>query len=725
MTLNFGDKSSSTYLEIAILKFVVEMCQSELSKRLLRDYRFSDNPATSFETKEEFEEVKADIVQAFTKCNMKLKYVLGRTWGSIPCDNHEDIQPLFGFLWSRSKDEITNNLKLNIKGYKKGIKQGKDLKDMTNQEIDEAVITRAVMLRISGQIYKNLEWLFATVSFSWKILTSMSLEVTSPSELNVDLEEKDPKLVKTIKSMLKELRKVGSINPFKRAWIDMGERLYGFLVAVDGSKVGYAGKVFCMKHSTINGITRIVSTLAQSRSRLSKRNVIANETVARILGNNLLKDILKGIEQQIQGSSIHLINIGDSVASLFSFHEKTKLNNTLMVNASRKFYTSSRELVEECNELYNARLDVGYIETWQNPADAISKYEKNPIDVCNSKLYRFGPELTMEELQNRIIISYRREKQPVFDATKLLQIANQEENVMKRRKESEEKVLVLTRSMKIRESEESEMKGTDCTSIAEKKKRILNPKEIIKRILRTKEDWLNLGYQAEEFVDLGKNLEHLYAKFYTIQSLLTFNWCVSAIKKSLTNCKAKGKMSAIDMFKESLCQMIENSQKKYKPNIEGSEYNEAMRLWIIRPRLTESATKRYFNAAFLMCLNEHDPIKWKVIRYHHLIESEIQFTAHRTQKGTLVNIMRGPLGFFWKTMVKDVKAYIKGCGDCNRMRPMTVACNMGRTMLRDSEMHYGFSHVSLDPLGSIKVSWGRSVREVTPLIIQCLTTKCI
>ena len=89
---------------------------------------------------------------------MKLKYVLGRTWGSIPCDNHEDIQPLFGFLWSRSKDEITNNLKLNIKGYKKGIKQGKDLKDMTNQEIDEAVITRAVMLRISGQIYKNLEY---------------------------------------------------------------------------------------------------------------------------------------------------------------------------------------------------------------------------------------------------------------------------------------------------------------------------------------------------------------------------------------------------------------------------------------------------------------------------------------------------------------------------------------------------------------------------------------
>ena len=76
-------------------------------------------------------------------------------------------------------------------------------------------------------------------------------------------------------------------------------------------------------------------------------------------------------------------------------------------------------------------------------------------------------------------------------------------------------------------------------------------------------------------------------------------------------------------------------------------------------------------------------------------------------------------------MVKDVKAYKQGCQECNRIRPMTIACSMGRIMLRDSEMHYEFSHVSLDPLGSIKVSWGRSVREVTPLIIQCLTTKYI
>ena len=100
------------------------------------------------------------------------------------------------------------------------------------------------MLRVSGQLYKNLEWLFGACSFSWKVLTSMALEITTPKELNVDLMQKDPKLVKVIKEMLKELKKVGRIEPFRRSWIEMGERLYGFLAIVDGSKPGMQERCF-------------------------------------------------------------------------------------------------------------------------------------------------------------------------------------------------------------------------------------------------------------------------------------------------------------------------------------------------------------------------------------------------------------------------------------------------------------------------------------------------
>ena len=106
-TLSFGDKSSATYMEIGIIKFVVEECVLELSKRLLRDHRFSDNPASSYRLKEEFDAVKADIERAFSKFGIKLKYVLGRTFNEEPTDGHADSQPLFGFLWTRSTDDVT------------------------------------------------------------------------------------------------------------------------------------------------------------------------------------------------------------------------------------------------------------------------------------------------------------------------------------------------------------------------------------------------------------------------------------------------------------------------------------------------------------------------------------------------------------------------------------------------------------------------------------------
>ena len=260
-TLKFGDKSSATYMEIAILKFVAESCVLEQSKRLLRDQRFSDNPASSYKTKEEFNAVKEDIERAFAKYNIKLKYVLGRTFNEKPTDDHADSQPLFGFLWTRSTDEVTNNLTLNIKGFKKGVKMGKDIKDMSDLEIEEEIITREKMLRVSGQLYKNLEWMYGACSFNWKLLTAMCLEITTPQELTFDISQRDPQLVRQVKEMIKELRSVHQINPYRRAWVNMGEKLMGFFVYVDGSKPAYAAKVFCLTLLTVRDTTRLSSNL--------------------------------------------------------------------------------------------------------------------------------------------------------------------------------------------------------------------------------------------------------------------------------------------------------------------------------------------------------------------------------------------------------------------------------------------------------------------------------
>ena len=89
----------------------------------------------------------------------------------------------------------------------------------------------------SVQLYKNLEWMYGACSFNWKLLTAMCLELTTPQELTFDISQRDPQLVRQVKEMLKELRSVHKIKPYCRAWVNMGEKLMGFCVYVDGSLV--------------------------------------------------------------------------------------------------------------------------------------------------------------------------------------------------------------------------------------------------------------------------------------------------------------------------------------------------------------------------------------------------------------------------------------------------------------------------------------------------------
>ena len=117
------------------------------------------------------------------------------------------------------------------------------------------------------------------------------------------------------------------------------------------------------------------------------------------------------------------------------------------------------------------------------------------------------------------------------------------------------------------------------------------------------------------FVDIKDKVQQSYAKFYTIQALITFHWCVARLKglqdKGLAS---RGEISAVETFREAVCQMFELSQMIYKPVVDGSEYNPGLRLHIIRPRLSDSAQMRFFNGTFLICLNDQDPLKWKIIR---------------------------------------------------------------------------------------------------------------
>ena len=99
---------------------------------------------------------------------------------------------------------------------------------------------------------------------------------------------------------------MNEILPFPCAWIGDGETFHGWFVCVDGSKFGYAAMLFTLTFLTVKGITKIMSRLATSKSKLGKRNAYVHENLSRILGNAITSDVLDRISPQLTGRSLKI-----------------------------------------------------------------------------------------------------------------------------------------------------------------------------------------------------------------------------------------------------------------------------------------------------------------------------------------------------------------------------------------------------------------------------------
>ena len=78
-TQAFGDTSAAFGLEVATLKYIVANAVLSVSKYILEYIRYSDNILYSFETQEEYEEVKKDLEESFSRFNFPLKYLISTT----------------------------------------------------------------------------------------------------------------------------------------------------------------------------------------------------------------------------------------------------------------------------------------------------------------------------------------------------------------------------------------------------------------------------------------------------------------------------------------------------------------------------------------------------------------------------------------------------------------------------------------------------------------------
>ena len=106
---SFGDPAASIGLELAILKFIVENAELDITKFVLEFARYADNIVFSLESAEEYFKVKQDLVKTFKQFSMNLKYVVSDI-STDPNVLHDEsrgpdpVETLLGLVWSLIDD---------------------------------------------------------------------------------------------------------------------------------------------------------------------------------------------------------------------------------------------------------------------------------------------------------------------------------------------------------------------------------------------------------------------------------------------------------------------------------------------------------------------------------------------------------------------------------------------------------------------------------------------
>ena len=74
---------------------------------------------------------------------------------------------------------------------------------------------------------------------STKAQSSRACELSNVNKLEVDLKTKDPEFAAWAQGYIVNLRKIDQRLPFRRCWIPAGYKLTGFVVSLDGGKLGF------------------------------------------------------------------------------------------------------------------------------------------------------------------------------------------------------------------------------------------------------------------------------------------------------------------------------------------------------------------------------------------------------------------------------------------------------------------------------------------------------
>merc|ERR1711984_19886 len=131
-------------------------------------------------------------------------------------------------------------------------------------------------------------------------------------------------------------------------------------------------------------------SLAITRSKICKRNVVSHEVSAGKLGGEALYCLLQPMAFDFWDKELLLPFKIDSTCFLAMLNNQIQMKNMLLMNSVAAF---KEELLKISCMFPRARITVGHILGDMNPADSLTKLYKDPVSAINSMIYRFGPKI--------------------------------------------------------------------------------------------------------------------------------------------------------------------------------------------------------------------------------------------------------------------------------------------------------------------------------------------
>ena len=233
---------------MANIKFVSRCCKNPTAKEIVENVRYADNLTYSFKTKNEFDEVKKDLMQAYSTYDINLKYLIStQQYDKDVLKNEErgpdEYENLFGLKLHLVKDELTPNLNPNIYKKQRGKTKGPGLFE---KQIELDQITRTTLSRVTAQLFDLSGCFLAPFVFTSKSYLSMACTIASLKEVNLPLFHKDKDFATDCLHFVNNLSSIKDISPFDRVIVPEGGELVGFVASHDGSKARYGSIIHAL-----------------------------------------------------------------------------------------------------------------------------------------------------------------------------------------------------------------------------------------------------------------------------------------------------------------------------------------------------------------------------------------------------------------------------------------------------------------------------------------------